>query len=188
MNIGYVSILLLIFALALLFWGAYGVSKYAFRISSGKGMATLLFPPYTFYFSFYELEEEGKETPIFLWMWGLVVTLVVVSVFWQPLSYVVQGRAAELSQPSGVEAAVAEYKDQSGAVVADEKAEPEDKPEPEENVAGTNNAATNNAGTNNSATNGTNNSDTNGTDGNAAATNGAAEAPAEAAGTEAATP
>lgn len=125
MNIGYVAVGLLIFALALFVWGALGISKYAFRISTGKGVATLLFPPYTFYFSFYELEEEGKEQPIFLWMWGLVVVGVIVAVFWSPLSMVLQGRASELSADIGVDASVEKYKDQS-------KERPEAKEKPAE--------------------------------------------------------
>jgi len=175
MNIGYVSVLLLVFAIALLAYGAYGVSKYAFRISSGKGMATLLFPPYTFYFSFYELEEEGKEFPIFLWMWGLVITIVVAAVFWQPLQYVATGRAAELSEPVGVDAAVEKYKDQSGTVAeADDDEEPEDKNEPVEEVAATNNATTNTNGNTAGSTAGNTAGATNGEDA------AAKEAPKEA--------
>lgn len=181
MNIGYVSVLLLVLAIALLFWGAFGVAKYAFRISSGKGVATLLFPPYTFYFSFYELEEEGKERPIFLWMWGLVVTIVVLGVFWQPLQYVATGRAAELSEPVGVDAAVEKYKDQSKAVpVTDDKDdEPEEKNEPAEEVASTNNAGTNNT---NGSTAGSTAGSTTGS------TNGGAGEPSEAAPKAAETP
>lgn len=131
MNIGYVAVALLIFALVLFIWGAWGISKYAFRISTGKGVATLLFPPYTFYFSFYELEEEGKEQPIFLWMWGIVVIGVITFVFWSPLSMVAQGRAAELSADIGVDAAVEKYKDKSKArPESDENAEPVESDEP----------------------------------------------------------
>lgn len=175
MNLGYLTVIIVIVAFLVSAAGAWGIAKYAFRISTGKGLAVLLLPPYTFYFSFYELQEEGKEKPIALWMWGLVTTAVVLVAFFQPLQMVLEGRAAELNPPSEEELTKA-YGSQGGKLEAlPDLPPPPVVPEP------TTNNGTN--GTNN-GTNGTNNVTNAGT--NAAPAEGAA--PAEAAPAEAAAP
>lgn len=172
MNLGYLTIILVVIAFVVSAFGAYGIAKYAFRISTGKGMGVLLFPPYTFYFSFFELQEEGKEKPIALWMWGLITTILIVVAFLQPIQLVLSGRADELNPPSEEELTKA-YGAQGTQLeeLPDAPPAPEPAPTP---------AATNN-GTNNGATGGTN-AGTNAATNNAAApAEGApAEAPAEA--------
>jgi len=145
MNLGYLTIIIVIVAFCVSAVGAYGIAKYAFRISTGKGLAVLLLPPYTFYFSFYELQEEGKEKPIALWMWGLVTTLLVAIAFMHPIQLVLQGRAAELNPPTEEELTKAYgAKDFQLEALADLPIPP---PEPQ-NLAGTNNAGQTGAQTN----------------------------------------
>ena len=122
------------------------------RISTGKGLAVLLLPPYTFYFSFYELQEEGKERPIALWMWGLVTTILVAVAFMHPIQLVLQGRAAELNPPTEEELTKAYgAKEFELEALADLPIPP---PEPQ-NVAGTNNAGQTGAQTNGGTNQGT---------------------------------
>ena len=79
--------------------GAIGLSKYAFRLGSGPGMMTLLFPPYTFYFAFYKLDQDGKDRPAALWLFGLVATVLLVAIFWTPLSSAARGDFDALKPP-----------------------------------------------------------------------------------------
>ncbi len=177
MNIGYLSVLLLGIAVILFVIGTLGIAKFAARISGGKAAAVALFPPYAFYFSFYELEEEGKEPAIALWMTGIVVTILMLVAFSGPISMVFQGRAAELDAPSIAETAESEFggKGSEGDVPPPV---PELEVDPNQQVAGTNSGTAANGATNgtNDATNnaGTNNAPA--TTNNAAATNGAAPA------------
>ncbi|MEZ4461075.1 MAG: hypothetical protein R3E66_15400 [bacterium] len=147
MNVGYLTIGLVILGMVACGVGAFGIAKYAFRISSGKGALAFLFPPYTFYFSFFELQEEGKETPIALWLSGLFVTLLISVAFWQPINMVFQGKADELYPP-----AADEMEKQFGQKpVSAELSKPIAELEvPVQAPAATNNA-TNGAGTNNTA-------------------------------------
>jgi hypothetical protein len=153
MNVGYLTIGLVILGLVVCGIGAFGIAKYAFRISSGKGAAVLLFPPYTFYFSFYELEEEGKEAPIALWISGMVVTLIIAAAFWQPINMVFNGEAA-LLDPASAEDVAKEF---GAKEVSAELSKPiADLEVPVIPVAATNNGTNNtNNGTNNT-NNGTN--------------------------------
>lgn len=91
--------------------GAWMISRYAFRISSGTGVGVLLFPPYTFWFAFFQLEQEGKEIPIATWLFGLVSTALLLFVFWQPVNTVfTDGFSAAAAQYSGIgESASDEY-------------------------------------------------------------------------------
>lgn len=162
MNVGYLTIGLVILGMVVCGIGAFGIAKYAFRISSGKGAAVLLFPPYTFYFSFYELQEEGKETPIALWISGMVVTLIIAAAFWQPINMVLNGDAALLDAASAEDVA-AEFG--AKAVSAELSTPIADLEVPVVPVAATNNGTNNTNGSTNSATNGaapsaTNNSPT----------------------------
>lgn len=61
--------------------GTVWLSKYAFRISTGTGLLTLLFPPYTFYFAFFKLEEKGAEKSTATWMFGLLTTALLAGIF-----------------------------------------------------------------------------------------------------------
>lgn len=173
MNVGYLTIAMIILSMVACGVGAFGIAKYAFRISSGKGVAVLLLPPYTFYFSFYELQEEGKEKAISLWMGGLVVTLIMIAAFWGPVSMVLNGEADKL-YPTSADEMAAEY---GKKPVSAELLKPIADLEVPQNqaVAGTNNgtAGTNNgtAGTNGAATNGA--ATNNGTNSAAPATNAA---------------
>ena len=171
MNLGYLTIILVVIAFVVSAFGAYGIAKYAFRISTGKGVGVLLFPPYTFYFSFFELQEEGKEKPIALWMWGLITTILVAVAFLQPIQMVLSGRADELNPPSEEELTKA-YGAQGTQLE-----ELPDAPAPEPTPAP---AATNN-GTNNGTNSGTNAGTNTATNNAAAPAEGApAEAPTEA--------
>ena len=105
-------------------YGAWKLSRYAARISGGLAMGVLLFPPLTFHFAFNKLDQEGKELPITMWMFGLVTAILLTFVFWTPISYTLTGRIDELEPPSGVaEAAVAEHGSPEFKKDADKKSE-----------------------------------------------------------------
>ncbi len=92
---------------------AYGVgvaklSKYAFRIGTGVGWAVILFPPYTFYFAFKQLEVDGKELPTALCCFGLVLTVLLALIFWQPLSMTLTGDLESVDEMMSVETVPAE--------------------------------------------------------------------------------
>lgn len=110
-------------------YGAWRLSRYAARVSGGLGIAVFLLAPVTFWFAFYELEQDGKEFPTTMWLFGLVSTVVLTLVFWTPISYVATGRMDLLEQPVGVaEAAVDEYGDSEEGGDAPP---PEEEPAPE---------------------------------------------------------
>jgi hypothetical protein len=87
-----ITLALILFGIGAYFYGAFRLSKYAFRISGGLGVGVLLFPPLTFYFALWKLEEEGKELPTALCMFGLVTSIVLVGMFWTPLSLFASGQ------------------------------------------------------------------------------------------------
>ncbi len=107
--------------------GAVKLARYGFRISRGTGLGVLLFPPYTFYFAFYELEQDGKEWPTTFWAFGGISTIVLIALFFQPLAMVMTGRTDELLKPSGVEAAIEKY----GIEEVEEEAEEAPKAAPQ---------------------------------------------------------
>jgi hypothetical protein len=67
--------------------GTIWLSQYAARLGTGPRVMTLLFPPYTFYFAFYKLDQESKHKPVFLWSFGVVSTVLLAVMFAQPLGY-----------------------------------------------------------------------------------------------------
>lgn len=151
-----ITFLLIAVGVVAYWYGAWKLSRYAARVSGGLGVGVLLFPPVTFWFTFYKLEQEGKEFPTTMWLFGLVSTLLLVIVFWTPLSLVATGNMDQLEKPSGVaETAIAEYGAKEGEVFTATPSPPQEAaPTPAavtNNAAGTNNAATNSAGTNNAA-------------------------------------
>ncbi|MFP4598827.1 MAG: hypothetical protein ACLFVJ_11275 [Persicimonas sp.] len=111
-------------------YGAIALSKYAFRLGTGPGLLTLLFPPYTFYFALFKLEEEGKSWPTASWLFGLVVAALMVVAFWPDLSAVAQGdfsnfEEAEAAQTAPEKSKEAEAKEKAEKEIAEEKAEEE---------------------------------------------------------------
>jgi hypothetical protein len=89
--IGFTSLLILV-GLVAYGYGAFKLSRYAFRISSGLGIGVMLFPPLALFFGIFQLEEEGKELPTAMCMFGLVNTIVLVTLFWVPLSLAATGQ------------------------------------------------------------------------------------------------
>ncbi len=102
---------LILIGLASFVYGAIGISKYAFRVGTGHGIAVLLFPPYTFYFAFFKLDEDDKDLPVASWTFGIVVTLLLTFLFSPQLSLVVQGRLDEINSQGVGEAATEAYGD-----------------------------------------------------------------------------
>ena len=108
MVLAIITLALLGITLAAFLIGSVWLSKFAFRLSPVKGLAVLLLPPYTFYFAFYELDNDSKDRPTALWMFGLVASILLVLVFSNALrvpyfvdptpeeNSVVQGVAGEL--------------------------------------------------------------------------------------------
>lgn len=92
------------------FIGAAKLAKYAFRISTGHGVAVLLFPPYTFYFAFARLEVDGKELPTALCCFGIVLVALLTAIFWQPLSMTFTGDLDEVDEMMTAETAPDEYR------------------------------------------------------------------------------
>jgi hypothetical protein len=117
--------------------GAWMISRYAFRISQGTGIGVLLFPPYTFYFAFFQLEQDGKEIPIATWLFGLVSTILLIFVFWQPINLVMtEGFSAAVdASASPGEAAVEEYVAKESTDSDDEAPADEPEEEPAEEAA-----------------------------------------------------
>jgi len=79
--------------------GAAWLSKYAFRLGTGPGIAVLLFPPYTFYFAFYQLRVEEKDRPTALWLFGIVATALLSVIFWAPITAALTGDFSALQPP-----------------------------------------------------------------------------------------
>lgn len=71
--------------------GLVGLTRYAARLGTGTALLVLLCPPYAFYFSFYKLQHEDKDRPTAMWLFGLFATILLVFVFWAPLSAAMKG-------------------------------------------------------------------------------------------------
>ena len=171
MQLAVIVISLILAGLATYFYGAWKLSRYAARISGGLAIGVLLLPPVTYWFSFYTLKEEGKETPTSLWMIGMVTVALIVLNFWGPLTLIFSGRIAELEPP--VEQISTPVEAPAPAPAAEAPA-PEAAPAAENNapVAGEDGAAAAAPAGTTGATGATNNVAA----GDAAASNGAAEA------------
>ncbi len=83
--------LLVLVGIAAYFVGAIKLAKYGFRLSTAIGLAVILFPPYTFYFAFKKLEVDGKGLPTALCAFGILLSALMISAFYQPLSAMVTG-------------------------------------------------------------------------------------------------
>ena len=103
--------------------GAIGLAKFAFRLSTGQGLAVILFPPYTFYFAFARLEEAGKEMPTAMCMFGIVTTAILSVLLVGTLQLPAEEEGKGVEQVAAVEA-IADTKATSG----EEKAEKEEAP------------------------------------------------------------
>ncbi len=88
--------LLICIAIVSFVYGTIQLARYAFRVSTGRGLATLLVPPYTLYFAFAELDEEDKAIPTASWVFGLFVTVLLGAIFWQPISLLATGQTDQL--------------------------------------------------------------------------------------------
>ncbi|MFU8805329.1 MAG: hypothetical protein ACNA8W_16070 [Bradymonadaceae bacterium] len=86
-----ITLLLILVGVVAYIYGAVRLSKYAFRVSPGLGVGVLLFPPLTLHFAIWKLEEEGKELPTALCMFGLVTTVMLTAMFWTPLTLAASG-------------------------------------------------------------------------------------------------
>lgn len=80
------TLLIVLAGVVAYFYGAIKLAKYGFRLSTGVGIAVILFPPYTLYFAMKKLEVDGKETPTAMVVFGLVSSILVGVIFWYPLS------------------------------------------------------------------------------------------------------
>ena len=85
MTLAYITLALLAVTLVSYVVGTIWLAKYAFRLGVGPGLGVLLFPPYTFYFAFYQLDVDAKDRPTALWMFGLVASVLIILIFGQPL-------------------------------------------------------------------------------------------------------
>ncbi len=85
-----VGILLLV-ALIAYFWGAWKLAQYGFRLSTGTGLAVLLFPPYTIIFAS-KLQQSGKETPLAACLFGIISAALLISMFTNPLRMLLTGQ------------------------------------------------------------------------------------------------
>ena len=99
------TLILIVVGLVAYAIGAIKLAKYGFRISQGVGLAVLLVPPYTFYFAFKQLEVDGKELPTALCAFGLVLTVMLGAIFWQPLAMTFSGDLDEVDEMMTVETA-----------------------------------------------------------------------------------
>jgi hypothetical protein len=97
----YITLALISLGVAAFVWGAISLAKFGFRISVPVGLAVLLFPPYTFYFAFFRLEEEGKELPTAGWLCGLIVSVLLSLMFLPTLQHVFAGEWDQLGNVSG---------------------------------------------------------------------------------------
>lgn len=132
MQLAVIILSLIAAGLAAYFYGAWKLSRFAARISGGLAAGVLLFPPVTYWFSFHRLKEEGKEMPTSLWMFGMIITTLIIVMFWTPLTYVFTGRIAELEPPA----------EQMTAVVDEPTPAPTPTPAPEVAPPAENNAPT----------------------------------------------
>lgn len=102
-----IAIVGVLFAIAFLayWWGVLKLAKYGFRISTGTGIAILLFPPFTLSFAL-KLQQDGKELPLTAWLFGIVSSLLLVGVFFQPLKLVLTGQMENVVKESSVSTAI----------------------------------------------------------------------------------
>ncbi|MFB6350530.1 MAG: hypothetical protein ABEN55_02340 [Bradymonadaceae bacterium] len=110
-----ITLALILVGFAAFVYGTVALSKYAFRVSTGRGIAALLFPPYTLYFAFSELEEEDKDIPAASWVFGFLVTTLLVAVFSTPLTHLANGRWSQLQATSPGEQATEAYGDRENS-------------------------------------------------------------------------
>lgn len=94
-----IAIVGVLFAVATIayWWGAWKLAQYGFRISTGTGLAVLLFPPFTFMFAM-KLQESGKELPMASWLFGIVSSALLTGIFFQPLTMIASGRMDEIAE------------------------------------------------------------------------------------------
>lgn len=124
MALAYITLALLAITVASFIVGTIWLAKYAFRLGTGPGLGVLLFPPYTFYFAFYKLEQESKDRPTALWMFGLVASVLIILIFSAPLNALLTGGGLDAL------AAVPDQPEQKKTVVVDEPEPPAVKEEP----------------------------------------------------------
>jgi len=96
-----ITLALIALGVAAFLWGAVALSRFGFRVSVPVGLAVLLFPPYTFYFAFFRLEEEGQELPTASWMGGLIVSVLLALLFSPTLGHVVNGNWDQIRTAEG---------------------------------------------------------------------------------------
>lgn len=101
--------LLIAIAIGAFIYGTIQLSTYAFRISTGRGIAVLLLPPYTLYFAFAELDQEEKALPTASWVFGISVTALLMAIFWQPITLLATGQTDKLVAKSPGEVAAEEH-------------------------------------------------------------------------------
>lgn len=103
----FISILLVAVGFVSYLVGAIKLAKFAFRISGGAGIGVLLFPPYTFYFAMFKLEQSGKELPTAMAAFGLVTTLAMSMLTYGIMTeapVVPEAQAEEYVAPASAEA------------------------------------------------------------------------------------
>ncbi|MFW5966764.1 MAG: hypothetical protein ACOCV2_04555, partial [Persicimonas sp.] len=122
------TVLFILIGVAFFVWGAIALSKYAFRLGTGTGLLTLLFPPYTFYFALFKLEEEGKSWPTASWLLGLILTVLLTIAFFPQVKALATGNKAYFEDAESGAAATAE-KDIEEAEAEEEEKEEEFKEE-----------------------------------------------------------
>jgi hypothetical protein len=99
MTLVVITMILLAIAVVSFLVGTIWLSQYAARLGAGPRIMTLLLPPYAFYFAFYKLDQDTKHRPVFLWSFGIVTTIVLSAIFFQPLKLVANGQWDELMEP-----------------------------------------------------------------------------------------
>ena len=125
------TLILILIGLAAYLVGAIKLAKYGFRLGTGVGLAIILFPPYTFYFAFKQLEVDGKELPTAMCCFGLVLVVALTAMFWQPLALTFTGQFDEVDEMMSVEVAPEEmtYSEVVEAVAAGDEDALEDADE-----------------------------------------------------------
>lgn len=119
-----ITLFLILIGLGFFVYGALALSKYAFRLGTGPGLMTLLFPPYTVYFAVFKLEEDGKSWPTAAWAFGLIITVLLTFAFWPDLSALMHGDMERFKTPPA--AASAEGDDTADEAPSDDAVETAD--------------------------------------------------------------
>lgn len=123
-------------------YGTITLSRYAFRVGTGHGLAVLLFPPYTLYFAFWGADERGKELPAAASVFGLFLAAFIAGIFWSPVQLVFQGRFDTLSQRAEAASPVGPSGEEDESNETDETSEAAgDGPTTESGTAGTEEAS-----------------------------------------------